>query len=172
MYTLVDLNWIKRDSDGVLFTGKSPIYDEYVDYCDAGSPVISIANEDIFESASGFHKGKACVFCKIKPAGKVLRSEYLQLSKKRKRGKLIKELCQSVLLYITGKNDASGVSSEDIDTLVATHGQLLAALSNNRHNSAKVLIDAITPDALITELDLNNVQKMYDAYMSEINAIV
>jgi len=172
MYTLVDLNWIKRDSDNVLFTKKSEIYQEYVDYCDAGSPVISIANEDMFESAAGLYDGKSCVFCKIKPAGKVLRSEYLQLSKKRKRGKLIKELCQSVLLYITGKNDVSGTSPEDIDTMVANNAALLTHLANNRHNSAKTLIDAITPDALITQLDLDNVQKMYDSYVSEINAIV
>jgi hypothetical protein len=174
MYTLVDLHWIKKDSDGLLFTKKSKeLYQEYVDYHNTnGSGNISVANTDIYEALVGVYNGKSVSFCKIKPAGRVLRSEYLQLSKKRKRGKLIKELCQSVLLYITGKNDVSGVSSEDIDAMIAANASLLGHLTNNRHSSAKTLIDSITPDSFITQLDLDNVQRMYDTYTEKINETV
>jgi len=172
MYTLIDLNWIKKDDDGTLFTNKSPQYQDYVDHCDNGAPSVSVENSDLYETAVGSFGGKSCIFCKISASGKALRSEYLNASKKRKRGLLIKELCQSILLYITGKNDASGMSSANIDSLIANHASLLAALSQNRHNTAKSLIDAIVPDALIEQKDLDSVNMIYDSYMTKISEVV
>ena len=172
MYTIIDLNYIKRDSDGLVFTKESPEYQGFVDYCDAGSPVITVANPDIYETFNGKYRGKDCVFVKLSTSGKALRSGYLDANKKKKRGILIEELCRSVHRYVTGKNDASGMSATDIDNFIAAHGAILTLLSQNRHLSAKALIDAITPDQYVSQADLDAIQDMYDAYLPRISEII
>jgi len=171
MYTIVDLHWIKRDSDGVLFTKDSSIYQEYVDYCDANSPApVAIADSSIFESAEGNYKGKKVMFGKMSASGITKRAGNLSINKNKKRGLLISQLCKSVHEYITGKNDSEGKTAAEIDAFLVAHGAILTPLSQNRHNSAKVLIDAVTPDQYISQGDLDAVQALYDAYTPAINA--
>ena len=172
MYTLMDLNFIKKDSDRVLFTKDSPEYIAYVDHCDGATPSVAVANATLYESAMGSYKGKSCIFCKLKASGKAKKASYLDANKKRKRGLLIGQLCQAVIEYISGKNDADGLTSAQVDTFLATHGAILTPLSQNRHTSAKELIDAITPDSFVSQGDLDNIQDLYNAYLPKINAVV
>jgi len=172
MYTLIDLNYIKRDSDGLLITKNSPEYQEYVDYYSAGSPVVAVDNGVQFELFEGQYKGKTAGFLRLKETGKLKRTAFLDTNKKRRRGLLINKLCNSVIEYITGKNDGEGKTSAEIDAFLVAHGAILVPLQQNRHNTAKGLIDAITPDSHVSQSDLDNIQDIYDAYLPEINSIV
>ena len=174
MYTIIDLHWIKRDSDGVLFSKNSDIYQEYVDYCDANSPTaaVSVADASLYEKVEGNYGGKKVLFGKLSAAGKTKRSANLGVNNNRARGLLIAELCSSVHQYITGKNDSAGKTIAEIDAFLAAHGSILVPLQQNRHNSAKTLIDAVVPDQYITQEDKDAVQAMYDTYLPKINAIV
>ena len=173
MYTIIDLHWIKRDSDNVLFTKSSEIYQEYVDYCDANSPApVSIADSSQFEAVEGQYNGKKVMFGKLSSAGIIKRASNLAVNKKRKRGLLISELCKSVHEYITGKNDSSGMTTGEVDTFISAYGSILEPLSQNRHIAAKELIDTITPSVYVSQEDLDAIQDMYDAYLPKINEII
>ena len=172
MYTIVDLHWIKRDSDNVLFTKNSTMYQGYVDYCDANSPApVNIADSSQFEAVEGEYNGKKVMFGKLSGAGIIKRASNLAINKNKKRGLLISELCKSVHEYITGKNDSSGKTAAEIDAFLVAHGSILTPLSQNRHTTAKELIDAVVPDQYISQEDKNAVQALYDLYLPKINEI-
>ena len=170
-YTLIDLNYIKEDSTSILFTKNSKEYNDYITWCNNGG-VPTVENTGMYQAIPGKHKDKVCYFCKFKTEGVNSRVKNLDENLKRKRGSLIRQLCQEVLGYITGKNDQSTMTSQDVDSFITAHGVVMQLLQNNRHNSAKAVIDQITPDAFVTSVDLIAVNKIYDVYLPEINSTI
>lgn len=167
MFTIIDLQWIKKNSTGELFTKRSPeLYSEYVDFChDGGTPSF---DSSMYELAVGSFDGKSVKFPKYSSAGITLRQGYLQAEKMRNRGLLIRQLCDSVINYISGKNDSSSLTEQQVTDFVAAHSSILQLLSANRHNSAKAAIQAITPDAFITQADKDAVLAIYSNYEPKI----
>ena len=167
MFTIIDLHWIKKDSTGEVFTKRSPeLYQEYVDFCHGGgTPSYDI---NMFTLLTGKFGGKDIKFPHYSVQGLATRQANLNAEKMRKRGLLIRQRCDSVINYISGKNDASGLTEQQVSDFVAAHGSILQLLSANRHNSAKAAIQAIVPDATITQADKDAVLAIYANYEPKI----
>ena len=171
MYTLIDEHNIKEDATGVIFNKRDARYDAYVNYCDSGNAP-SLARPDVYEAALGKYKGKDCYFCRKGVLGREKSLNNASINIKRRRGELIKELCASVVNYITGRNDQNNLDPADIDAMIAAHGSILQALQNSRHTTAKGLIQAVTPDQYITQDDIDNVLEIYSKYEPKIDELV
>jgi hypothetical protein len=66
-------------------------------------------------------------------------------------GKKARVTCQAVLELVAGFNLESNLTSEQIDSMVATFGAPLQALQLNRPTMAKGLIQAIVPSGVVTQ---------------------
>lgn len=169
MYTFQDEHYIKRDSDGLVFSKRAPEYQEFVDHCEnnpAYSPAYDSANYDL---AVGSLKGKKCFFLKRKQAFKDKQALNLDANRKRKRGLLIQALCEEVINYITGRNDQE---SRDVDAMLAAHGSIMTLLQQNRYSTAKTAIQNVTPDAHISQAEkdyvLNDIYPLYETKITEL----
>lgn len=172
MYTLIDLVHIKRDSDNLVFTNRDSEYQNFVNWYHDTTPAVPLENTDVYETFTGKLKDKNCIFVKMKASGTAKRVATLSANKNRKRGQLINALCKTVVEYITGKNDSANLTGAEIDSFLAAHGSILTPLSQNRHNTAKGLIDSATIDQFVTQEDKENIQAIYDVYLPRIAEVV
>lgn len=78
------------------------------------------------------------------------------------RGQKVRELSQSILDVVAGHNLETLKTSEDIATMKATFGTIQELLMANQPFTAKPLIQALTPDALVTAELLSEVLAEYD----------
>lgn len=77
------------------------------------------------------------------------------------KGKAIKKLSDDILFLITGWNDAQSLTAEEINTLQTTFATIDAYLRAGRPFSAKPLIEAIEPSALVPQELLDQVGLLY-----------
>lgn len=170
MYTVLDLHYIKRDSDGLLFTKYDQEYEEYVDYLVANDTYIpAVADAANIGIRVGLYKKKRCFFPYRKQSYIDKRILNLQSNIKRERGLIIEKLCKEVINYITGRNDQLDI---DPTAMLSVHGDVLQLLQQNRYTSAKELIQSKVPDEHISADEisyiLNDIYPLYEVKIQEL----
>lgn len=89
------------------------------------------------------------------------------LKDKIKLGAMARKICIEVLDYIAGLNLIKSLTKEQIDQMEVIFSDIHTALKNNRPDTARTLIENITPDGVL----LTNEEKDSILYIYELNGL-
>jgi len=80
------------------------------------------------------------------------------------KGKAFKELCDEILHIIGGHNHDNSLDAVQINAIKTANPEAFDALSSGMPFTAKPFIDAITPDAVVTQEELDHVALAYEEF--------
>lgn len=137
---------------------------EYADM-DVDAVLAALLGNDVMYAKKGKHFDDVEIRSgHAKPTWADMKTKWAELSaartaeadKKSKKalGQAARKCCTEVLDLVAGLNITKELTSEQIDLMTVTWGDILTALQNNRPTTAKGLVEAMVPDGtLVTQAD-------------------